>query len=217
MCPSTPSSANHRPVYPVLLTIIIWTLYVLLMKINPTPFAQGDLRAIVRVVVVLLPALRYVAYQQQPLLEALQLQENWCRGILVGGGIAISYLFVMLVLDPRSIVTKMPVGFSTWFNYIIGSPLAEEVLFRGVLFQHLSQRMSVWRAALISTAAFTLLHIPVWLLLNEFSFAQIIAAALQIAAYGVVFAVIYRVTRSLWAPLTAHWLNNLILSVIVRN
>jgi membrane protease YdiL (CAAX protease family) len=110
----------------------------------------------------------------------------------------------------------MPIGFSTWFNYIIGSPLAEEILYRGVLFQYLSQHMTLWRAALLSTAAFTLLHIPVWILLNEFSAPQLMTSVLQIAAYGIVFALLCRFTRSLWAPLTAHWLNNLILSVVVR-
>lgn len=194
-----------------------WTLYVVLMKVMPLPFAHDDLRAVVRVAVVLLPALYYVIrHQPLPIADALQLRQNWRKGVLVGGGVALVYLALITALDPRPVVLKIPVGFSTWFNYIIGSPLAEEVLYRGVLFQNLSQRLSLWKTTLISTATFTLLHLPVWILLNEFSAAQLISSALQIAAYGIVFALLCRFTRSLWAPLTAHWLNNLILSVVMR-
>jgi membrane protease YdiL (CAAX protease family) len=187
------------------------------MKVTPLPFAHENLRAVVRVAVVLLPALYYVIrHQPLPIADALQLRQNWRKGVLVGGGVALVYLVLITALDPRAVVLKMPIGFSTWFNYLIGSPLAEEILYRGVLFQYLSQHMTLWRAALLSTAPFTLMHIPVWILLNEFSAAQLMTSVLQIAAYGIVFALLFRFTRSLWAPLTAHWLNNLILSVVVR-
>jgi membrane protease YdiL (CAAX protease family) len=203
-------------VYYVFFTTTAWTLYVVLMKMLPNLFAHENLRAVVRVAVVLLPALHYIVNQQQSLLDALHLSQNWRKGVFVGGVIAMVYLSGIILLDSHAIDWKIPTGFSTWFNYIIGSPLAEEALYRGILFQSLAQRISCWRAALISTAAFTLLHIPVWILLDELSITQIAGSALQIALYGVAFAVIFRLTQSLWTPLTAHWLNNLILSAIVR-
>jgi membrane protease YdiL (CAAX protease family) len=217
MLDATLHATYRQLIYLVGFATIGWTLYVVLMKVMPLPFAHENLRAVVRVAVVLLPALHYVIrHQPLPIADALQLRQNWRKGVLVGGGVALVYLVLITVLDPRAVVLKMPIGFSTWFNYIIGSPLAEEILYRGVLFQYLSQHMTLWRAALLSTAAFTLMHIPVWILLNEFSAAQLMTSVLQIAAYGIVFALLCRFTRSLWAPLTAHWLNNLILSIVVR-
>lgn len=217
MLDATPHATYRQPTHFVVFATIGWTLYVVLMKVMPLPFAHENLRAVVRVAVVLLPALYYVIrHQPLPIADALQLRQNWRKGVLVGVGVALVYLVLITALDPRAVVLKMPIGFSTWFNYIIGSPLAEEILYRGVLFQYLSQHMTLWRAALLSTATFTLLHIPVWILLNEFSAAQLMTSVLQIAAYGIVFALLCRFTRSLWAPLTAHWLNNLMLSVIVR-
>lgn len=217
MLDATLHATYRRLVYFIGFATIGWTLYVVLMKVMPLPFAHENLRAVVRVAVVLLPALYYVIrHQPLPTADALQLRQNWRKGVLVGGGVALVYLVLITALDPRAVVLKMPIEFSTWFNYIIGSPLAEEVLYRGVLFQYLSQHITLWRAALLSSAAFTLLHIPVWILLNEFSAPQLMTSVLQIAAYGIVFALLCRFTRSLWAPLTAHWLNNLILSLLVR-
>ena len=70
------------------------------------------------------------------------------------------------------------------------TPIAEELLFRGVLFGGLRQRLPFVLAAVVATTAFTLVHEPqawpgVWVL-----------------GFGLTLA--YERTRTLWAPIATH-------------
>jgi uncharacterized protein len=70
------------------------------------------------------------------------------------------------------------------------APFAEELLFRGVLFAGLVQRLSfVWAAAL-SAAAFALVHER--------------EVLLPIFGLGIGLAYVYRRTGTLWAPMLTH-------------
>ena len=94
-----------------------------------------------------------------------------------------------------------PAGFS-WFGLIgmvmlVGglAPFAEELVFRGLLYRWLRERWGVTPAVAVSSLAFALLHgiphlIPV------------------IALLGVMLAVIYEYSGSLWPAVAAHGLYN---------
>jgi membrane protease YdiL (CAAX protease family) len=72
-------------------------------------------------------------------------------------------------------------------------PVAEEILFRGVLFSALRRRSGPVPAVLISSAVFGLCHAP------DLVFPGLL---------GVAFAILYHRTGSLWAPIGAHMLVN---------
>ena len=93
-------------------------------------------------------------------------------------------------------------------HVIVGSPFAEEVLYRGVVLRVLSRGMATWQAVLWSAGWFALLHLPWWLLTRPG--AAMIWDMAGIFIYGVVFAVLVAATRSVWAALLPHWINNLI-------
>lgn len=75
------------------------------------------------------------------------------------------------------------------------APFAEELFFRGFIFQAMSQRKGRARGLLYSSALFALVHANT-------------AAFLPLLAGAAVLAVSFRRTRSLWVPVTAHAVNN---------
>ena len=76
-------------------------------------------------------------------------------------------------------------------------PFVEEVFFRGFLFAGLAARYGLYTGVAVSAALFALVH---------FSVATII----PIFVTGVLFALVYHATRSIWVPMIAHSAQNLI-------
>ena len=82
------------------------------------------------------------------------------------------------------------------------APLVEEPLFRGIVFRGLAKSMPIWAAMAASGFLFALIHVnaatfvPLWFL-------------------GVAFAWLYWKTNSILAPMTAHFLFNLLNLVLV--
>ena len=113
-----------------------------------------------------------------------------------------------LALAPLGIVSEQanslaPEGFS-WLGAIgmllfggIVVPLAEEIFFRGMLYRWLRSRWSIRVATLVSSLIFALIHVEL---------ATIIPAFL----IGLVCAVSFERSRSLWTPFLIHCANNLI-------
>lgn len=79
----------------------------------------------------------------------------------------------------------------------VGIGLSEEVVFRGYALVELSRALSFWPAALILGALFGGLHLA-----NGAT--ETVWGALAAAAFGVVFAALYRWSGSLWLPIGLH-------------
>ena len=96
---------------------------------------------------------------------------------------------------------------------VLLAPMYEELLFRRVLFGRLWAAGKPWLGALLSAAAFALLHE-----LPGQDGKPLAATALLWLAYGfmgLAFAWVYRRTGTLWAAIGAHALNNLIASALL--
>jgi membrane protease YdiL (CAAX protease family) len=76
-------------------------------------------------------------------------------------------------------------------------PFFEEVLFRGVLYTWLESRLGLWPAVLLSSALFGVAHLRTGL-----------ATAAATGAAGVVLALAFYYSGSLWAPILMHAINN---------
>lgn len=196
----------------------LWTIWCLLMVTWPHIFALSAVRAIARVFIVLIPAVLFylMGNREKLLFDYFLLRENWVRGVILGGGIAILYFSVdwLFHLDARQSSFHFPIGFSIWFNFILGSPFAEEAFFRGVLLQELRAIMGTTWATVVSAFAFALLHLPQWLILDKLAGAELLSLSVTIFTYGIIFAIFVNLTRSLWASLLPHWINNFILLAI---
>lgn len=123
----------------------------------------------------------------------------------VGGGALLLYQAPDFVesLTPRSAISTM--GF--WWvltGFCIAAPIGEEVIYRGILYKPLRNRLGVWKAIVISAAVFAVMH-------NLLSFTLFLPWT-QFAG-GLIFAYAYEKTDSLLYPVLYHACGNALLFV----
>ncbi len=88
---------------------------------------------------------------------------------------------------------------------VLVAPLAEELLFRGLIYRLARRAWGVWPAAVVSSLVFGLIHGEPWFLFG-------------LIGLGLVLAYLYETTGSLLAPVLAHALHNAVsLSVMIRD
>ncbi len=77
------------------------------------------------------------------------------------------------------------------------APFAEEICFRGMVFGGLRTKLPLWAAALGTGLFFGILH-----------YSTGPSAVPSLIALGVIFAVVYEKTGSIWPPIIMHVVNN---------
>jgi uncharacterized protein len=87
------------------------------------------------------------------------------------------------------------VAIATGMLLIVVAPLAEEIFFRGFLYQAFRNSFGVLPGALLSAVIFGAIH---------FEFFKLV----QLAILGVILALLFEKTQSLWSPIMLHALNN---------
>jgi membrane protease YdiL (CAAX protease family) len=135
---------------------------------------------------------------KESMLSGLRKGLVWSAGFAAVAGLLFLGLF-MTGQDPFTLVrSPLPEGTDqrVLFFFVGGivAPLAEEIVFRGLIFGYL-RRWGVPAAVLISTALFAVLHLP------ALPVTQIVG--------GIVFAVAYHTGGSLMVPIVIHVLGNL--------
>lgn len=103
--------------------------------------------------------------------------------------------------NPQVAALTDPAGFS-WLNFgfvfVVGAivaPIVEELLFRGLLYQWLRRHGGVAVAAIASAALFSVVH-----------FIPLLMPALF--AVGIIFALAFEWSQSLWVTITLHFMQN---------
>jgi len=118
-------------------------------------------------------------------------------GILAYFGFAIAYAIVFGPPEQDDIAGDFgPIGIQ-FLLIVILAPLAEEICFRGMLFGGLRTKLPFWAAALGAGAFFGLLH-----------YTTGPSAVPSLVALGVIFALVYEKTGSLWPAIIMHVVNN---------
>ena len=77
----------------------------------------------------------------------------------------------------------------------LAAPIGEELLFRGVFYQFLRERWGIWPAVLASSLVFALIHGD-------------IAVGVSAFVLGILLALAFEYSRSLWAAILVHVINN---------
>ena len=100
------------------------------------------------------------------------------------------YRAVEFSLDPVTLITD----FTFFFMVAVG----EEIIFRGIFFRMIDERFNTWVALLVSALVFGFVHIinpgaTVWS-----------STAIAIEA-GIMLALAYKYSGSLWMPIGIHW------------
>jgi len=164
-----------------------------------------------RLLIWVLPVWGYLRYiDNVNVLEYLQLKSHWKRGVIVGLTLsAINFLGTVARIGP-------PVWSSahiTW-NSILGTSILvgvfEEIPFRGFLLQKLQERFDFATSTIISSALFVGAHVPGWIMLGSLTAHNL----MRVFAFGAVMAIVLRYSRSLWAPIITHSLNDWLSFVI---
>ena len=101
-------------------------------------------------------------------------------------------------IDETLLFRPLPIALFAAVDGIAWAPLFEEIAFRGLLYVTLRTRLPPLPAALLSGAAFGLLHL------------YSLAACLEVAWTGFILALGYEKCRSLWPGIFAHFFNNLL-------
>lgn len=144
--------------------------------------------------------------------EYLRLRSHWRRGVAAGLLVSIANFFcnVLRFGWPH----PHPANF-IWNSMLSTSILIgvfEEIPFRGFMLRKLEERFSFWTAATISSVLFVGIHVPGWMLLGTFN----VLIAIFIFVFGMIMALLLRWSKSLWAPIVAHSLNDFISGVLMR-
>lgn len=120
---------------------------------------------------------------------------------------------LLLMLFQRSGSTQLRaglVGFSlyAWFDNWVLTGFSEELLFRGYLLTSLRQRMmgpgGAWFAALVSSAGFSLYHLPFSLWLGQTGTALAMDLAMPFISSLLVFVPAYVLSGNLWLAAFLH-------------
>jgi membrane protease YdiL (CAAX protease family) len=164
-----------------------------------------------RLLIWVLPVLGYLRYiDHVNAFEYLKLKQNWKRGLIVA-----------LTLSIVNFVgTVARVGWPDWssahvtWNSVIGTSILvgvfEEIPFRGFILQKLQERFDFGTSLIVSSLLFVGAHIPGWIMLGALTADKVI----YIFAFGAAMAIILRYTKSLWAPIVTHSLNDGLSNVI---
>jgi membrane protease YdiL (CAAX protease family) len=138
-----------------------------------------------------------------PLLAVIVPVDLLTLGATVAVFIPLSYVaprFVQrFLLDPSELLDAR--SFGQWLGVVvvavIAAPLVEELFFRGILLHRWARRWGATPAVVASSALFAVLH-GEWI--GHFLF-------------GVAMCALYLRTRSLWLPILAHALSNLVIAL----
>lgn len=185
---------------------LAWSIWCVLMILVGKPFDLPLARAFARFAALLGPATYWLyTTNDTGTSDRFGFRKNVPRGLVVG--IVFSLLLALAHLQYEFAIPRTT---HAWLNVITLSPFAEEVLFRRVAIDFLRKRFGSFIALLSSSVLFSLIHLPWWILAPEYSLAEIISGLLTMLVYGVVFGILYMATKSLWASLIPHCVNNLI-------
>ena len=138
-------------------------------------------------------------------LEYLKLKHNALRGIFTG--LSISTIFIILLIVKNTLIKDKSINLDIGILWISGLlvGMLEEVPFRGFLLQKLMKNLGFWMANLLTTALFTIVHIPVWLS----SSTNLIGSAITVSLVSLILGYLFKEHDSLWVPIVCHSIFNL--------
>jgi membrane protease YdiL (CAAX protease family) len=95
-----------------------------------------------------------------------------------------------------------------WIGPVLLVGLSEEVLFRGFFLQKFAEHITFLRANLLQAFLFLLIHVPGWILLNQFKWPAVANLLCYIFGIGLVLGIVLKKSNSLWACMIVHSFSN---------
>ena len=204
----------------VLFTFLSWSLRVAFLSFEGlADLTAGGLRnEALRAAIFVGPVLLYLRYAEgAPALRFLMIntpKKNaaWLLPLL-GALLACWFLALDGVIgDDRIGGAATAVVLFTVFS---PATLVEEVYFRGFLLNKLHQTAGFWRANLVSSCLFGLIHVPGWIALGRFATPFVAVDFVGLVVVGMLFGWAMAKTGSLWSAYVLHALHNLLVVSVV--
>lgn len=194
-----------------------WGGYVLfaypsVVRLGDTTLSYLVANTLIRLLLWVIPVFVFLKYIErvEDVLGYLQLKQHLARGIGMGCGVGV------LLFIGHTLIAGWPKSehlYFTW-NSIVSTSLLigviEEIPFRGFILKKFQERFDFWIANGITSFLFLAIHLTGWISLGLFSWS--VAAAVLIT--GFLLGILTYYARSLWAPIIAHDVNNLISAVL---
>ena len=140
------------------------------------------------------------------------------------GSIAIISLILLIIMEDwfRSVISipqleeKVPANLEillkTIFIQIIVVGVIEESFFRGYLFQRIEDITDRTKALILSSMLFGIYHFPIYVI---FDLTNALIAVFYSFLAGMILGVLFLKTESLYAPIVAHGLHNVLWRYII--
>jgi uncharacterized protein len=158
------------------------------------------------------PTFLYIQFvERQNPLTYLKLTTNLLKGLLWGLA-GMSFLVASefpLILSHRP---NFHFGTDTLVNVILLVGFMEEIPFRGFLFQKLQEWLGFFRAMLLSSLLFTLIHIPLWVSTGSFTVSQLLNLVM-VFIVGMLTCYALKRSGSLWSSILIHTFYNILANI----
>jgi membrane protease YdiL (CAAX protease family) len=157
------------------------------------------------------PALWLIHLSGRSLAQVFNLQ-NYRSWLFWGGGIGLATgatEFVPNYLNGRSL---LPTQWSyALANVLFVAPTFEELLMRGAVLANLERQYSFWRANVLTSLMFVILHLPGWYFMNSLldNFCKPIGGAGSIFLASLAFGYAAKRSHSVMGGVLSHLINNL--------
>jgi len=152
-------------------------------------------------------------------LAYLKLEDNIVNGVMWGTiiGFALAVYHIVRFFFMGDGTLKLDIGMYTWIHRILLIGLTEEVVFRGFILQKLNEELEFIFANGISAVLFMLIHFPGWYvrgLMSGGNISYFYMSSAFVLAFGLLQGYVLKRTKSLWACMIIHSINNLVTTVI---
>jgi len=191
---------------------VIW-IYPWKETLGNTTLLYAIVDITIRLLVWVLPVflfLRYIDHVDP--LEYLGLKQNWRKGVIIG----IVFSLINFLASVIRYGTPHPSIESITWNSILSTSIfigfVEEIPFRGFTLQKFEAQYGFWVANVVSSILFLVIHLPGWVLFNQFN----IINAISIFIFGALWAILFKYSKSLWGAIIAHSLNDFIAFFVFR-
>ncbi|MEH7885084.1 type II CAAX endopeptidase family protein [Bacillus sp. JJ1609] len=170
--------------------------------------------AIVKVLVWIVPIWVYVKYylNTSPM-SYFNMNINVKKGLLWGIilSILVGFRFAIEVYLVNNETFHFVLPLYIYLNGFLVVGITEEMVFRGFLLKELNNRISFWKANVITALLFLLIHYPIWI--HEGVFFHF-WTHVYIFLLGLIFGFVYKKTVSLWSVVLLHSFYDLFINII---
>lgn len=139
---------------------------------------------------------------------------------LLGGTVTFLYTVVLLMtplLSKSPLSESIPFYRGIYFPLTVGgflltvlAPIAEEVMFRGLIYGYLRKKSGVIMGLFLQGLLFSLLHVNVEAALS----AKLLLLSMDRLLFGIIAGILYEVTGSLYPAMIFHGLTNYLVILI---